>query len=61
MIAGEDLVGTLSALHHLDVLGDLLRQQVEADASWLTIGSLIAAMQSGSSGSVRPLSTNSLW
>jgi hypothetical protein len=31
VVAGEDLVGALPGLHHLDVLGHLLRQQVEGD------------------------------
>ena len=32
VVAGEHLVGALAGLHHLDVLRDLLRQQVEGDA-----------------------------
>ena len=31
MIAAENLVGTLAALRDLHMLGDLLRQQIEAD------------------------------
>ena len=32
MVAGEHLVGALPRLHHLDVLGDFLAEQVEGDA-----------------------------
>ena len=32
MIAAENLVGSLTALHHLDMLGHGLAEQVKADA-----------------------------
>ncbi len=43
VITGKDLVGTLTGLHNLDMLGNFLRQQIKADIiignHWLRHGS----------------------